>query len=307
MKQSCILALGMIGDSDEEPLDMWIRATLMGVQDSMSDQLARRFALIALAQAAGRPGRFGDPLYGVNSRNPEQNARKFLLTKLSDKGQLRQWAGLAVAVLERSLDDAHQPTSQDSRFALRMCLQDARSPDDLGAFAIACAVAKDVGAKELLLEHLDSVRDIEARGWTAIALGLLNEQSAIAPLEAIVRGSKYQPELLRSTAIALGLLDDKQIVPDLIAMLSKATSLASQVAISKALGAIGDSRSVDALVGVLRNDDLTELARAFGAVALGLVADKEDLPWNTKIAVGSNYRANTASLTDGTGGILDIL
>ena len=43
-------------------------------------------------------------------------------------------------------------------------------------------------------------------------------------------------------------------------------------------------------------------------MALGNVADKELLPWNAKIAIGLNYRAAPATLSDPlTGsGILDI-
>ena len=46
---------------------------------------------------------------------------------------------------------------------------------------------------------------------------------------------------------------------------------------------------------------------AFAAVALGGVADKELLPWNSKIAVGMNYRASVETLTNQQSGILDIL
>jgi len=43
-------------------------------------------------------------------------------------------------------------------------------------------------------------------------------------------------------------------------------------------------------------------------VALGIVADKEPLPWNSKISTNINYRANTTTLTGDNGtGILDIL
>ena len=49
-------------------------------------------------------------------------------------------------------------------------------------------------------------------------------------------------------------------------------------------------------------------ARGFAAVALGIVCDKQDLPWNTPIAKNTNYRANVSTLTNGVGtGILDIL
>lgn len=51
------------------------------------------------------------------------------------------------------------------------------------------------------------------------------------------------------------------------------------------MGFIGDKNSIEPLVGMLQNDSLTAGARGFAAVALGIVADKEDLPWNSKIAL----------------------
>jgi hypothetical protein len=91
-------------------------------------------------------------------------------------------------------------------------------------------------------------------------------------------------------------------------MLSKAKGLATQSAISSALGMIGDVNSIDPLIGLLENKEVVDTARGFAAVALGIVCDKEDLPWNTKIAVNTNYRANTVTLTgEGGTGILDIL
>jgi hypothetical protein len=60
---------------------------------------------------------------------------------------------------------------------------------------------------------------------------------------------------------------------------------------------------------MLQNDTLLPRARGFAAAALGIVADKEALPWNSKIAADLNYRAATETLTSvNTGtGILDIL
>ena len=58
---------------------------------------------------------------------------------------------------------------------------------------------------------------------------------------------------------------------------------------------------------MLFDESLTELSRAFAAVALGGVADKESLPWNSKIGQNMNYRAAVETLTDRQAGILDIL
>jgi HEAT repeat protein len=265
--------------------------------------------LIALGQAAGRAGNgAGDPIAGVNTSDKRENVRGFLMGEMSKgKSAVKPWSGLAIAVMERSLDDAKQASSSESKLALRVLLASAKSPEDIGAFAIACGLVKDIGASKALKDNLDSVREVEARGYTAIGLGLMNEKSAIPQIQEIVKKSKYQADLLKSAAIGLGLLGDKQLVPDLIEMLSTSTGLSSQAAISSALGFIGDSRSVDPLIALMQNQEVTALARAFGAVALGIIADKEDFPWNSKIGVNSNYRANTPSLTDAKGGILDIL
>jgi len=61
------------------------------------------------------------------------------------------------------------------------------------------------------------------------------------------------------------------------------------------------------LVKLLHNESITPLSRAFAAVALGGVADKEPLPWNSKISVDMNYRAAVETLTNHVSGILDIL
>lgn len=309
MQQSCALALGVIGDSDEDALDKAIRASLMRVKDDLADQQVRNFALIAIAQAAGRPGRgAGDPVYGVNAKDKKENARNFLLNELGKgKSAVQPWSALAIAVMERSLDDAKQASSSDAKAALRLALEGAKTPSDMGALALACGLVKEPSAKDKLLRNLDEVRENEARGYTAIGLGLMNEKTAITPIQDIVKKSKYQADLLKSAAIALGLLGDKQIVPDLCTMLTEANGLSSQAAISSALGFIGDSRSVDDLIKMMNNQEVSALARAFAAVALGIIADKEEFPWNSKIGVNSNYRANTPSLTDQKGGILDIL
>ncbi len=84
-------------------------------------------------------------------------------------------------------------------------------------------------------------------------------------------------------------------------------NLAKMSAVASALGYIGDRRTIDPLLDMLFDESLTDLSRAFAAVALGGVIDKEPLPWNSKIGVNMNYRAMVETLTDGAAGILDIL
>ena len=74
-----------------------------------------------------------------------------------------------------------------------------------------------------------------------------------------------------------------------------------------AIGRIGDRRSIDALIESSEDRELTKLARAFVAAALGGVGDKDELFWNVPLSLDSNYATNIDTLTNGATGILDIL
>jgi HEAT repeat protein len=306
--QSCVLALGALGDNDADVVDTAIRKALSEDAIDTVDQQVRNFALMSLAQAGARDGAGADTAAGI------EMASESLLTRLGRGGSstLRPWAGLALGVLSHGVQssgrlDVEQPM-QNVRSSLRTSLKDEKNPDRIGAYALALGMIGDEPSLDELLDKLTSLQQDEARGYVAVALGLLDDRAAIEPIQNIVRDSKYRPELLRQAAIALGLLGDQELVPDLIQMLREAKSLSTQAAISSALGYIGDSRSIDSLVEMLQNQDLTGGARGFAAAALGIVADKEPLPWNAKIGENLNYRASTVTLGDQQGkGVLNIL
>jgi HEAT repeat protein len=142
-----------------------------------------------------------------------------------------------------------------------------------------------------------------------VALGLGGFGETAETLRAIVRDSRYRPSVMRDAATGLGLLGDRAIVPDLLDMLREAQGLAAIAAITQSLGTIGDARTVEPLVRMLEDPETNERTRAFAAVALGIVCDKELLPWNSKLAVDANYRLAPTTLFDpGAGkGILDLL
>lgn len=308
VQQSCVLALGQLGDTDKDKLDADVRERLMKLTDKCPDPQTKNFCCIALAQIGGRQGPSEENEKGV------KEIRNFLGERMS-KGatHLRPWAGLSIGVMERAIADANSvggmTPSSSQKEALRSALSDAKSPNEMGAYAIGTGIARDVDAKKVLIEKLKTAPGDDARGYVAVALGLIGDRDAIKPMSDIVRESKYKPELLKQAAIGLGLLGDKELVGDMCTMLKEAKGLSAQAAIASALGFIGDSRSIDPLVGMLQDKaGLTDSARGFAAVALGIVADKEPLPWNSKISVNLNYRANTTTLTGESGtGILDIL
>lgn len=309
LRQSAVQALGRLADADGDALDVEIRDALMAMSRDAVDHQARHFAFIALAQCGSRAGDGdGDPLEAVRAKDRARNVRSFLMSSLArGTGQIPSWSALSLAILERQLDERHRAGSSDAKLALASALDDAGSPSDRAAMAIACGLVRDVSVKDRLLNNLAKLRDAEARGATAIGVGLLGDRSAIEPVQQLVLASRYQPDLLKNSAIALGLLGDRKAVDLLVEMLDKSDALSSQAALSSALGFIGDSRSIDPLIDLAQRDSATDMARAFALVALGLICDKEPLPWNAKIAVDSNYRANTPSLTNQKSGILDIL
>jgi HEAT repeat protein len=303
IRMSCTLALGQIGTCEKSDLEDEIREALMNAADD-PDQQVKNFSMIALAQIGGRAGQGENPLAA------RKDIRDYLGKKLaSGKSQMKPWAGLAVGVMERAVLDDDDPQSTDLLAALRQTLQKEDAPKDVGAYAIGAGIARDLDSEAILMEKLDQISEDEARGDIAVALGLMNSVDAMEKIQKLVQASKHRPELLKSAAIALGLLGDKGVVTDLVTMLEEANTLATQAAIASALGFIGDTRSVDPLIDMLNKSEVTDRARAFAAVALGIVADKEPLPWNSKISVDLNYRASTTTLTsfqEGTG-ILDIL
>jgi HEAT repeat protein len=311
IQQGSILALGQLGDADGDApgtkaprsRDARIRATLLRVMKA-GQQQEKRFALMSLAHCSSRPGTGVTPLEGLRI------ARRELQLKMA-KGHTaeRPWAALALGVLGFELSANQGRMDSGVSMALRAACEGERNPVHVGAYAIALGLRKDVESSEFLLGKLRKgfKGSPLARGEIAVGLGLMDDRSAIAPISDIIKGAKYKPDLLKQAAIALGLLGDKALVPELIDMLDEAKGLATQAALSSALGAIGDSRSIEPLVQMLEKTASTDTARGFAAVALGIVCDKQPLPWGSKIAVDINYLAATPTLSGGGMGILEIL
>ncbi len=304
MRVSAIQALGVVGTSSASAEDREVRATLMTLARESREPHTRTLALIALAQVGGR-------YLGVEPEDLERlnEVRSFLVHGFSEgRSSDRPWAAIALALLERDVLDSGLVQSDEVAELLRKAFEKTKTPRDIGSLAIALGVMRDSESAAALITKLEEVSDDRARGYVCIGLGLMDARESVDALRDLLESSRYRPLLLREAAISLGLLGDKDVVADLVDQLHLATSLTAQSSIASALGTIGDARSIEPLLEMLGDQELNVRARAFAAVALGIVADKEPLPWNAKIAVGVNFYANTPTLTDGQGaGILDIL
>lgn len=307
LRQSATLALGMIGNCSGEGVDAKIHEALLEAY-SDPDQQTKFFSLIALAQATGRPG----PWSGDNGPYDQEilaATRAHLAKKMATGKRAKEWAALSIGVLGHALSvNAIQPMSLDLSNNIRYATSKVTNPLNIGAYTLSSGLRGDAEAISGLMTKLSQISDDEGRGQIAVSLGLLGARGSIDHIQAIIKKSKYRPALLKQAAIGLGLLGDKSTVLDLIEMLREAKSLASQASISQALGFIGDARAVSPLIELLKDQQVTARARAFAAVALGSVADKELLPWNSRVSMDINYRANTPTLTNmGGTGLIDIL
>jgi len=304
LRCGAIGALGLLGDADEDEVDRAIFAGLVAVAGGSRDLDSRTLALVSLGQVAGRRG---------SAKGPKSEtlggARRFVLAALKEgRSSDQAWAALALGQLERSATDAGFDPSPEVAGALRAALRGSGAPTEAGALALALGIMRDGESSDEVLKKVEAISDDAGRGYLCVALGLMDARRAEEPLRELLHTSRYRPLLLRQVAIALGLIGDRDLVPDLVDQLRNATGLTAQSSIAAALGEIGDARSVEPLLAMLEDEEINVRGRAFAVVALGIVADKEPLPWNSKLAIGVNYRAATATLSDGQGGgVLDIL
>ena len=300
--QSAIVGIGRlcdpVNDKDKagNKLDLQCAKAVEEYAAKGSDEQARYFALMALGQMGG------------------VTPREILMEALrkGSKALERPWAAISLGVLAfREMERADVGAQVDTLLGQELVKQlDNKNPGTRAAMAIALGLCKykDAGPTIQQLLETDKNRD-ELAGYMCIALALMKQTEAVQQIQDIVSTSTRRPIRLRQAAIALGKLGDKSAAQILMKMLTDDSEpdLAKMSAIASALGFIGDQRTIDPLVKMLFDTNLPPLSRAFSAVALGGVADKELLPWNSKIAVNMNYRAAVETLTNQSVGILDIL
>lgn len=290
--QSAALALGMLSEPQEvAPADAEFSRALQDHYERGHDRHARYFSLMAL-------GRIG----GVANRG-------WLLAayERANASTERPWAGLALGVLA---EPAARRGEVDLTVARLLAddLQSIKNDDSRAGLAVALGLTGYQLAVPPLLRLLrDHESEERTAGYLCVALALLGDPTAEPTLSAILERSQRRPFLLQQAAVALGRIGHKDASIRLLAMLAASESVAVLSAIAIAVGQIGDRRSIEPLIEMTEDDELTKLARAFVAAALGGVGDKDKLPWNVPFSRDCNYAAAVDTLTNGATGILDIL
>ncbi len=302
VRESCLMGLGRLCDDDQDPEDKRVRVELRRTLVAGSTA-ERAFALMSLSEAAARRGSGVEP----GSALPE--CREALLEELAHgKSRSRAWAALALGVLEFRLQRQGAQPAPGVREALRRAFGNAAGPDESGACAVALGLAGDAEGAAALGERLAGPGDDILHGYFALGIGLSGNRALAEVVRTVSSSARYRPFLLQQCAISLALLGDKNLAPDLTSELRSATGSASQSWLAQALGMVGDARSVPVLVGMIRDRVLTDSARGNLTSALGIVCDKDELPWYHALSSRVNWRAVTSTLMAGNGtGVLEIL
>ena len=334
VRESAVLALGLIGDADDGNVDQWIRWALRRSIKS-GDPMEKRFALIALAETGGHRGQGEEPFAGLHEI-------RATLSNAMSRGRRdeRAWGALAVGLLGYELRSEGQDLDPDVDKALVNCVRSGKGVDDLGAFALAAGLRRSQDALPHLVKDLERARDEAAAGYVAMGVGLIgaDDDEAVETLREAFVDSEGKPLLQTRVGLALGLLDDEVVVDDLLARLAKLEEKSAEIgvdpeeradrrrrglddkdpadlvaaetaAIVTALGYIGDKRAFDVLsrLAVDENDEVRTVVREAAVTALGFMGDRSRRPWRVAMTLGTNYRAQTASLTTSKGeGVLDL-
>jgi HEAT repeat protein len=296
--QSCALAIGLLSqpydekDAKKNPDSKYVDL-LLEAWRGHKDVQTRNFAMVSLGFVGGKL------MHPVLIKEFDK----------AGKNQEKPWCAMALGVLSHFRHEQKQDVDPIIGQTLADALKVAKEPSQVGALAIALGLNKHLdAADEMRTRMKDNIAKEDMAGYLCIGLALMNDATSIETIRGILPQSVRRFDLLQQAAIALGKLGDKRVAEDLQKLMTEGEpNLAKLSAIASAIGFIGDQRTIKPLKDMLFDTKLGELSRAFAAVALGGIADKEPLPWNSKIGVNSNYRAAVETLTNSQTGILDIL
>ncbi len=292
LKRSLAICLGMLATMDDtQAVDV-----LMQAVQQESDAQVRHFSMMALAQIGA-----ADLEPDRHSETHAQLEKFFLRELASRRVTHRPFGSLGLAVYARS----EQLPSLASRATSKImeAFAQTNNPSHKGAMAISLGLLGAKEAAELLWEEFQSSNDQILKGYLAVALGMTRRLEDLSTIHSLIQKNGLDFKFRLQLARALGLSGDDQAVSTLVEYLQSADTVNETSTAAQALGLIGDRTAIDPLVAVVEDRSKAPLQRGFACVALGIIAEKVDLPWNVAFSVNSNYRAKVPALSE----ILDIL
>ena len=282
LEESCVIALGLLSQPEDAEV---IDALQEMIQESNNEQ-ARHFSFISLSQIASKAAAEAERYEGFLN----DLVNKFFLKELTKpkKKTHQPWAGIALALMGRDLDKNSMLRATISQKLLET-FEDSNNPLYKSAFAVGLGLMESVGSGAVIAEVMDDTNDLGLKGYLALSLGMMRYTEALPDLRNLVLDNR-DAKMRLQVATSLGLMGDVEAVPTLLDALKGAETLFVISSLARAIGLVGDRSAIDPLEELISDDRAPGLARAFGCVAIGLIAEKTNVPWNTKITQNANYR-----------------
>lgn len=291
VKQSCVIALGQLaGIQDKAVIELLKKC----IADDKNDQ-TRHFAYIALGQIGARGGE------DEESMETHEKLANFFLREIRNPRRPSHipWAALGGALHARE----HEPFQPNVIDKASEVFRNTKNPSHRSAMAIVLGLLNARRQGEMLFDAFRRSKDNIMRGYIAVSLGLIRYGVSAEALHKLVAADHTPYRLRLDAALGLGLMGDTEAVHLLVETVKKSRTLCVTSAAVKALGLIGDRNAIAPLRELLQDKKQAPLSRAFAAVALGIISEKTDLPWNSEVSQNFNYRAKVPSIAE----VLDIL
>ncbi|MFO0982643.1 MAG: HEAT repeat domain-containing protein [Planctomycetota bacterium] len=281
---SCIVALGKLASIDQAE----VMQALENIAVANDDEAAANFAWIALGEVAAR-----DTAFESNAAAHQTLARLFAdhLLQPTCASEL-PWVALASGI------HAHAHPRIAPLLPLARTYATVTNPSYKAAAALALGLAGFASSAPELQRDFTESRDRTLQGYLAIALGLLRAAPAAESIVSLIRVNGLDWRCRLDLSRALALLADTQAVPSLLSQLQAATSLTDAISIGFALGAMRDRSALPPLRKLMQDRGRVSVQRDYAALAIGLCAERTNLPQRSRITMDINYQALTPELTE---------
>lgn len=266
LRRPSLIALGRLGRAE----DAAVVEALRRAARSDSDPPTRGLAYVALAEIAARAPQdtaIADALLAAATACPFQSDAP--------------WAAIALGIALRGRPADGEPRGRADA-ALLHALKDPKA-EKRGAAALALGLLGASAAIEPLRALLDAKEsqgnDVQRRA--ALALGMLGDRESLTPLRALLR-AETDDERRADYATALALIDAAAATELLLQQLEQAKTVNELAFLAPALGRIGVTAALPALVKRARDPAMPGLARAYALIGIGRLLEPTDLPWNAR-------------------------
>lgn len=287
--ESIVIAVGRLARFDDEDASAFL---IDAIDDSLLEQ-TRHFAIQALADIVIRGIEAG-----ASDDKAERSRWEKRYTSICDvlvdqvrapkEAGHRPWASIALARVGRAFPESH-PDRVAWTALLNREFEDTNNASHKGAMAISLGLLAATTAEQSLLKSLHDTQDLTLIGDLSVALGLLRSPGAKGRIGALALDAQEPRLALRATQ-ALGYYQDGADVPRLRSALANAETLSRIGALAASLAGAANEQTIEDLLLGLADSRQPGLTRAFCAVALGLIGDQSDRPWNAELVEAMNYR-----------------